>query len=163
MPNALDTILDKLQSDERTKKAAAMIEAARFRAVYDMNLARAFWTDMALSLRPVPMPGIPTMCTDGRRLMFDPEFTVSLTPDEVHGVAVGHETIHCAQNHFGWIEPWMDRRIAQLAADAEANEICVEAGFVLPKGAVIPGRGDYAYLPTGKVAREHHRRPQVTR
>lgn len=157
MPNALDKVLNRLVADERTKKAAAMIEAARFRAVLDMNIARAFWTDMALSLTPVPVPGIPTMCTDGKRLMFDPEFTVGLTPDEVHGLAVGHETIHCAQQHFGRIEPWMDPSIAQIAADCEDNELCIEAKFVLPKTAVIPGRGDYDYLPTGKSLEEYYR------
>lgn len=75
---------------------------------------------------------IPTMGTDGRRLIFSPEFLDSVTQAELIGL-VAHETSHCAFGH-----PWRlgqrEERRANAAMDFAINPILMDAGLALPSG-----------------------------
>ena len=147
----LEAIAAKMEADGRTVKAAALIEDARFMAIGERSAARAFFASLALGLDPVPSREIDTMATDGKRLLFNPEFVIGLPRDQCYGIAIGHETLHCAQQHFARGAGMDDQDIANIAGDFEINELCREAGFALPKDALFPGEGQYKHLTPGET------------
>lgn len=78
---------------------------------------------------------VPTMATDGRRILYNPGFAASLTPEELQAV-LAHEVMHCALAHH-CRRGQRDLRTWNEAADYAINPILVANGFVLPKGALL--------------------------
>lgn len=155
----LDDMLEKLRRDKAAETASVAIENARFRAVGQRSAAQCFFTSLALSLKAVPAWGIDTMATDGTQMMYNPDFTNGLTPDECHGVSVGHEPMHCGMLHFsrfpGLIAAGYEMSLLNEAADLELNQMLIDAGFVLPKCAIFPGKGNYKNCPPGLTMEEY--------
>lgn len=159
MPDVLDTLDDavaKIEAEERAKKAAKLIEAARIRALMDRDPNRAFFTNLAVVLEPRAEPACETMATDGKYMFFNPEFTLSKSPDEIHGIAIGHEPAHCWLKHFSRILPHWNKRKANVAGDLEINGAILEAGFTLPPDALVPGRGPYKAFPVGLSIEQYY-------
>ena len=159
MSNPLSDILGQIDREKQVADALARVEDARFRAVGDRNRARAFYTKLAIDLKPVVDWDCGTAYTDGAVVAVNPAFILSLPPEQVHGVVLGHETLHCAQMHFSrgrtfWVE---DQETANIAADLEINPMCEEAGYQLPASALFPGRGVYRDLPVGLTFEEYYR------
>lgn len=77
-----------------------------------------FYAQLSMALRdefrPVPTG---TAGTDGRRIIWTPEFLAGLSDEETRGVLL-HETLHCAHLHH-WRLP-LDAR-GQIAGDLEIN------------------------------------------
>lgn len=155
---SIDGVVERLASREREEKAVIAVEDCRFRAVGERSAARAFFTNLALGLHPqVAEEGkTPTAATDGRRMMFNPEWVLSLPPEQLYGIVIGHEPMHCAMEHFARTLGMDDIQAAQLAADLEINPICRDAGFELPPDAVFPGEGPYSKLPTDRTFEEYY-------
>src|SRR5262249_43552999 len=78
---------------------------------------------------------VPTMATDGRRIVYDPAFVNSLQPAELEAV-LGHEVLHCALGHH-CRRGQRDPRLWNEAADLAINPLLVANGFSLPAGALI--------------------------
>jgi predicted metal-dependent peptidase len=158
--DTLDGVVDRIAADKRAQEAAQAVEDCRFRAVGERSAARAFFTSLALGLEPqVSPPGdeqTETAATDAKRIVFNPEWVLGLTPEERYGVVIGHEPMHCAMEHFARMLGMEDAQTAQIAADLEINPICRDAGFTLPPGALFPGEGEYANLPLGKTMEEYY-------
>jgi predicted metal-dependent peptidase len=138
------------------EKATTVISAARSRLVLSKDSCSAFFAALALRLEALPDWHLPTLATDGERLLFNPEYALSLTEREVVGV-VAHEVLHCALGHHarrGWREPlrW------NIACDLAVNPVLLGAGFELPRGRLLPGKGDFVGLPTGLSAEEYYAR-----
>jgi predicted metal-dependent peptidase len=59
----------------------------------------AFYGALVMSLADVIDTGIPTACTDGRVIRWNPTFVAGLSTKELRGVLM-HETLHCAHGHL---------------------------------------------------------------
>jgi predicted metal-dependent peptidase len=138
------------------EKAATVISAARSRLVLSKDASSAFFAALALRLDAAPAWDVPTLATDGERLLFNPEYALSLSEREVVGV-VSHEVLHCALGHHarrGMRDPlrW------NIACDLAVNPVLLGAGFDLPRGRLLPGEGEFIGWPTGLSAEEYYAR-----
>jgi predicted metal-dependent peptidase len=87
-----------------------------------------------LGLKLVP-GSLPTMATDGSRIVYNSAFVGELTPAEFEGV-LAHEVLHCALGHHcrrGERDPGLWNEAADLAI----NPIVLANGLTLPVGALI--------------------------
>jgi predicted metal-dependent peptidase len=76
----------------------------------------------------------PTAATDGREVIYNPQFLESLPLEQVDGVLM-HELLHAALLHVtrrGWRNP----KGFNIAADIVVNGILTQSGFVLPEGTI---------------------------
>ena len=80
---------------------------------------------------------IPTAATDGRGLMFNPDFMETLNEKQLNGVTV-HEILHCALSHVDRMKDVfkVDPAVANIAADIVVNGIIDDNHLELPDGAV---------------------------
>jgi predicted metal-dependent peptidase len=104
------------------------------RARAQLLLNQPFFGTLCLRLKLMAGP-VPTMATDGRRILYDPTFVNSLQPAELEAV-LAHEVLHCALGHHcrrGQRVP----RLWNEAADLAINPLLVANGFSLPEGALI--------------------------
>lgn len=133
-------------------KAAGLISSARAQLVLERRRDKerfnsqdterkatcCFFATVALRLHFKADWTIPTAATDGRHLLYNPEFFSGLNPSEAIGV-VCHEVLHVVCKHHCRIGTRQMRR-ANIAADLAINPIVIGCGFELPKGALFPGK-----------------------
>lgn len=119
-----------------TTKAMAAITRSRSRLI----LTQPFWGTLALYLDLQETSEIPTMATNGKVLLFNPDFTLSLTEQELGGV-VAHEVCHCAYFH-PMRRQNRDPLLFNVACDYAVNRDLLDAGFKLPKGHLFDRRFD---------------------
>ncbi|MGO8789935.1 MAG: DUF2201 family putative metallopeptidase [Terriglobia bacterium] len=104
------------------------------RARTQLLLNQPFFGTLGLRLKLVP-GSLPTMATDGSRIVYNSAFVGELKPAELEGV-LAHEVLHCALGHHcrrGERDPGLWNEAADLAI----NPILVANGFTLPAGALI--------------------------
>ena len=94
-----------------------------------------FFTTILVSLKHEYSDQIPTAATDGLRIVFNPDFFMSLKPEERVGLLM-HEVLHVAMSHMMRLG---DRDHAKFnrAADYSINLIAIDAGFVIPEGGLV--------------------------
>lgn len=78
---------------------------------------------------------IPTACTDGRSIQFNPSFFMKLDADERLFLLL-HETMHVAYMHMARLQD-RDMRKWNIAADYVINLQLHERGFKMPKGGLL--------------------------
>ena len=110
------------------------LERKLTRARTQLLLNQPFFGTLCLRLKLMTGP-VPTMATDGRRILYDPGFANSLTPAELEAV-LAHEVLHCALGHH-CRRGQRDPRLWNEAADLAINPLLVANGFTLPTGALI--------------------------
>jgi len=110
------------------------IEQKLTRARTQLVLRQPFFGALCLRLKMIPA-SVPTMATDGRRVVYSRAFVESLTPAEVEGV-LAHEVMHCALAHH-CRRGNRDHRVWNEAADLAINPILLENNFSLPEGALV--------------------------
>ncbi len=137
-------------------KAAAVISAARSRLVLSKDASSAFFAALALRLDAAPAWDVPTLATDGERLVFNPEYALLLSEREVVGV-VAHEVMHCALGHHAR-RGMRDSQRWNIACDLAVNPVLLRAGFDLPRGRLLPGEGEFVGWPTGLSAEDYYAR-----
>jgi len=104
------------------------------RARTQLLLNHPFFGTLCVRLKLVPGP-VPTMATDGRRIVYNPAFVEELKPAELEGV-LAHEVLHCALAHHcrrGQREP----ELWNEAADYAVNPILLASEVVLPAGVLV--------------------------
>jgi predicted metal-dependent peptidase len=104
------------------------------RARTHLLLNQPFFGTLCLRLALVESH-VPAMATDGRQIVYNPEFVESLKAAELEAV-LAHEVMHCALGHQcrrGDREP----RLWNEAADFAINPILTANGFTLPEGALF--------------------------
>jgi predicted metal-dependent peptidase len=116
------------------------IETPAFRAITRARsrliLSNAFFGTLASGLELIETDAIPTMATDGTRLLYNPDFALGLTDQELVGVLV-HEVCHCADRHHTRRSD-RDPLIWNVAADFRVNFDVRDCGYVLPwRGATL--------------------------
>jgi predicted metal-dependent peptidase len=110
------------------------LERKLTRARTQLLLNQPFFGALCLRLKLME-GGVLTMATDGRRILFNPEFVHSLKPDELQAV-LAHEVMHCALGHH-CRRGQRDPQLWNEAADLAINPLLVANGFSLPAGALI--------------------------
>src|SRR6476646_6735176 len=115
-------------------KPQSAIERKLTRARTQLLLNQPFFGTLCLRLKLVPGE-LPTMATDGRRIVYDPAFVDELTPAELEAV-LAHEVLHCALGHH-CRRGARDPRLWNEAADLAINPILIGNGFTLPAGALV--------------------------
>jgi predicted metal-dependent peptidase len=78
---------------------------------------------------------LPTMATDGSRIVYNPAFVDELKPAELEGT-LAHEILHCALGHH-CRRGERDQELWNVATDFAINPILIGNGFMLPAGALI--------------------------
>lgn len=104
------------------------------RARTQLLLNQPFFGTLCLRLK-LMAGAVPTMATDGRRILYDPAFVNSLQPAELEAV-LAHEVLHCALGHH-CRRGERDPQLWNQAADLAINPILVGNGFTLPEGALL--------------------------
>lgn len=94
-----------------------------------------FFTTVCFSLKHLWDFTVPTACTDGREIRYNPDFFMKQGPDEQLGLLL-HETYHVVLGHmtrlagrcpFKW----------NMAADYAINQMITDRGFKIPKGGLL--------------------------
>ena len=114
--------------------AQSTIERKLSRARTQLLLNQPFFGTLCLRLK-LDAGSLPTMATDGRRIVYNAEFVEELRSAELEGV-LAHEVLHCALAHQcrrGQRDPELWNRAADLAI----NPILIANGFKLPGDALI--------------------------
>jgi len=112
---------------------AEKLTRARTRLVLD----QPFFGTLSLRLKLIPA-SLPTMATNGSRIVYNPAFVDQLKPAELEGT-LAHEVLHCALGHHcrrGNRDPGLWNEAADLAI----NPILIGNGLTLPAGALIDPR-----------------------
>lgn len=97
-------------------------------------LGQPFFGTLSLRLKLVP-GSLPTMATDGSRVVYNPAFVDGLSPAELEGT-LAHEVMHCALGHQ-CRRGERDPELWNQAADLAINPLLVANGFTLPAGALL--------------------------
>jgi len=107
----------------------------------------AFFTTLCFSLRLVWEENIPTAGTDGTRILFNPKFFMSMSPEERVGVMI-HETMHVAYLHM-IRQGARNQQKFNIAADHVINLQLLDRGFKLPSFVLADPR--YKGMSTEQV------------
>jgi predicted metal-dependent peptidase len=110
------------------------VEQKLTRARTQLLLSQPFFGSLCLRLKLSPGP-VPTMATDGRRILYNPAFVGSLDPAELEGV-LAHEVMHVALGHH-CRRGERQRKTWNEAADYAINPILIGNGFTLPSGVLL--------------------------
>lgn len=110
------------------------------RARARLLLQQPFFGSLSLRLRTEASAACKTLQTDGRKLIYNPEFVDALPFEQLTG-CIAHEVMHCALAH-----PYRrgDRDLKQWnrACDFAINGMLKTAGFELPDAALIDAKYD---------------------
>jgi predicted metal-dependent peptidase len=104
------------------------------RARTTLLLDQPFFGVLALQLRIIEDPTCPTAWTNGQSMGFSPTFVATLNNDQLTAL-IAHEVMHCACGH-PWRESGRQHKRWNAAADYAINPILVDAGMILPNGAL---------------------------
>ena len=93
-------------------------------------VAQPFFGVLAMRLELIETTDIETSATDGKQLLFNPDFIKPLTPHQLRGL-IAHEVLHCAYQHMlrrGERDPlkW------NIACDYAINAHLLQSNFILP-------------------------------
>src|SRR5579864_5753000 len=109
------------------------LERKLTRARTQLLLNQPFFGTLCLRLKLVSGT-VPTMATDGKHIVYSPDFVSSLQPSELEAV-LAHEVLHCALAHH-CRRGSRDPRLWNEAADFAINPIVLNNGLALPSGAL---------------------------
>ena len=142
--------MDLNEMERKYKSALVALMLGRF----GNRGAGAFYSAVAMRLPGRCSPEVETFATNGKEIIYNPEFIATLSEREIVGV-IAHEVLHVAvlhhcrkgtRNHQKW----------NIACDLAINSIVLESGMALPSGAVVAGCGAYSNMPSGKMAEEYY-------
>jgi predicted metal-dependent peptidase len=147
--SALERAAHRQDAEE---KAQRQLATARCRLVLGRDAKAAFFAALALPLEAVVDWNMEKMATDGKHLVYNPDFLNKLSVDEAVGV-VAHAVMHNALKHPMRLGH-RDLKKWNLACDGSVNPILEEAGYKLPASRVMPGEGPLAKATKGMSAEE---------
>ena len=124
-----------------TTNQEIVTKLARARAT--LILDQPFFGELAMRLKMVEDPSIPTLNVNGKIIRYNPEFVDGLTPNVLKS-AVAHEVMHCVLDHMDRLGERNPKKWNQ-AADYALNQLLEDVGFELGEGWLI----DPAYKGMG--------------
>jgi predicted metal-dependent peptidase len=104
------------------------------RSRVQLILKQPFFGTLSLRLKLIP-GDLPTMATDGSRIVYNPAFVDELKPAALEGT-LAHEVLHCALGHH-CRRGERDQELWNVATDFAINPILIGNGFMLPAGALV--------------------------
>jgi predicted metal-dependent peptidase len=153
--NAALAAIDKAaKQDKATESAAAKMQQARVDLVLGRDAKAVFFATIAMRLKLVPTRDVETAATDGKRIVYNPEFIETLDRKETVGL-LAHEVMHVTNAHHARMGD-RDHSTWNEACDLAINAPLKDAGMSLPKGALFPGEKRYAKLAPGLSAEEYY-------
>lgn len=100
-----------------------------------LRMKSPFFAALALFARFIPSPTLPTAATDGKNILFNPDFLLSLPSSQQDGLLL-HEVLHAALLHVAR-RGERERLLWNIAADIVVNGMVVQQGcFELPDGGL---------------------------
>ena len=105
------------------------------RAVTRLVVKHPFFGSICLSVVVRSEDDIPTMCTDGKTILWSPDFVDTMDQEETVGV-MAHEVLHIVFKH-SLRRGSRDPELWNIACDFAINQILVDSEFTLPEGALI--------------------------
>jgi len=108
-----------------------------------------FFGTKAMKLKIRADSGIPTMATDGKEIIYSPEWVSGISLPECKGV-IAHEVLHVANAHH-LRRGGRDPAVWNQACDFAINPILRDAGFESPPGELF--RGDLIGKSTEEIFR----------
>ncbi len=150
---AIDRLNDAAHQATSNEKAAALIGTAKTRLVLSKDARSVFFASLVMRLKFEPDWTVKTAATDGRRIVYNPDFVIGLTEPELIGT-LAHEVLHCTNKHFAR-RGERDPEQWNIACDLAINPLLIESRFDLPAGALLPGIGQYSEMPDGMSAEEY--------
>jgi len=126
---------DMLPKATRENRAAAVMAKARTQLI----LRQPFFGTLAMRLKYSPSWTHATAATDGRRLLYNPDFILKLTLPAAMGL-IAHEICHCLFDHQGR-RGNRDPKLFNIAGDFAINPMLADAGQDLelpPNGLFDP-------------------------
>ena len=120
-----------------TEKAKKALDKAKIALMSTPDTA--FFITICFSLKHVWDEAIPTACTNGLEIRFNPKFFMDLSVEERVFLML-HETLHVAYLHMDRLQT-RDPYRWNVAADYVINLQLVERGFKMPKVGLL----DYQY------------------
>lgn len=136
-----------------TKSLPIAIDRARWWTL--SNPATVFYASLATHLVDVLDESIATAATDGKRILWNPDFVARLTDEEVRFVLL-HEALHCAHAHFD--------RLPLTTEGNEAGDYAINLilsridGIKMPKGGLLDQR--YKDMAEEEILAELAKRPK---
>lgn len=119
---------------QNTKPPLVRLTRARVSLLID----HPFYGSLASQLPNQLDSSIPTACTNGEWIKWNPDFVASLTDEELKAVVV-HEVMHVANGHT-WRRGARDHQAWNISCDLAINHIIAQAGFKLPKCGLVPSK-----------------------
>lgn len=147
----LDQVAHRIAAE---KTAAENMSRAKVALLMGNDARSVFFATLAMRLRYSPCWDIGTAATDGKRLLYNPDFVNELKTAELVGV-LAHEVLHCTNSHMtrrGDREP----RLWNVAADLAINSILKDAGYALPANGCFAGQGQFAKYAPMLAAEEYY-------
>lgn len=154
--NPFEEIQNLAKREHCEAEAAKKMSTARSLLVMHPSATHVFFASLALKLDLVPCWSIPTAATDGKKILYNPEFMAGLSQAEVNAVNL-HQVLHCANGHHWRMTHCKDMMRSNVACDLSINPIIRDAKFTLPQCALFPGQGQFAKFPVGLSAEEYYR------
>jgi predicted metal-dependent peptidase len=127
--------------------------------------ASAFFTRLVLAPKYEPSWDIPTACTDGSTIRYNPEYVASNTKQVIVGLLAeegghtgfGHHVrmAHLAKQYGDDYDP----KLGNVAADLALLGLLKQAGFDIPADCCLPGeKGPYKDFPVGEAMEQYYAR-----
>lgn len=141
---------------DKEKQALESLQHARMAYIVtgkqpdDRRAALKFFAACVLKLKLEPDWTIPTACTDGRSINYNPAFICSL-PHPQRMTVLAHEIFHCVQRHHTRIGG-RDPKLWNHACDLCLNPLLVKMGFAAVAKWIHPGQPPYEHMPLGESA-----------
>jgi predicted metal-dependent peptidase len=151
---SLDAAMRRGNAEAEATKAIGDARSRLVLGVKGKEAACAFFAATSLKLKPVVEWDCPTMATDGRRLLYNPEYVLSLTPPQLMA-DVCHETMHNVLGHHTR-RAGRDLGRWNTACDLAIGPILDDAGFDQVPGSLMPGEDSFADLPRDQSAEWYH-------
>lgn len=120
-------------------------ENAMVKARSNLLMDHPFFGTLSLKLRLVLDNEQPTAATDGKRLVYNEDFVMKQSPQELRGL-IGHEVLHCTGCHHTR-RGERDPKLWNMACDYIINQICKKSGLILPDGALLDDKYDDTWTP----------------
>ena len=125
------------------------------RARSQLLLKQPFFGTLCLRLKPIETEEVPTAGTDGKRLLYNPKFFLSLTDQQRVGL-LAHEVMHVVFMHMVRLHE-RDPYLWNVAGDYVINLVVRDAGLQLPQTDLIDDK--YANMTTDQIYAELQKNP----
>lgn len=143
-------VVEALARKERqSREARDALGLVLSQGIINPTLASGLFNGILLRLELVEDATQETAATDGRKLVYNPEFICSLSPEQQRFL-LNHEALHVGLAHPARMCGCDDLESGNIAADLVVNHILRQSGLAqAPPGGLFPGEGAWQDITPG--------------